>query len=255
MHMGVHGHRAGLGFGAVGGQGDWRGAAAVGGQSRGERIVARLDGNDDGKLDIAELAESRLGRKLSVERFARVDGNGDMMLDAAEIDAMRRGKHGTASREAAMRTRHAAYLAEKVETPAAEDGDVAAEVIRLLDADGSGRLNSEEIAGTRLAHLIGGDFYEIDADRNGGLDRGELAGYLAERLTGESDPGADAVGASMATAAGANAGTAPAMRYEQGIRTAFENALMLLETGDATATPTEVVQSLYAEVRSLLNIS
>lgn len=255
MQMGVQGHRIGHGFGAFGGQGGWRGMAGESGQSRGERIVARLDGNDDGKLDIAELAESRLGRKMSVERFARTDTNGDLMLDAAEIDAMRRGKHGTAMREAAMRSRYAAYLAEKVEPRETDDGDVATELIRLLDGDGSGRLNSEEIAGTRLAQLIGGDFFEIDADRNGGLDRAELSGFLTQQLAGAVEPGGDAVGATPQVPGSVEAGTASATSYEQGIRTAFDNALMLLGSGNGSATPTEVVQSLYAEVKTLLNMT
>ncbi|MCG6901133.1 MAG: hypothetical protein LJE68_00490, partial [Rhodobacter sp.] len=97
------------------------------GPSRGERLVARHDQNDDGKLGIDELADTRLGRRMSVARFARIDTDGDAMLSAAELDNVKRGRGGAAMKEAAMRARYADYLVQQVENTKAET-DIATRV-------------------------------------------------------------------------------------------------------------------------------
>ena len=212
------------------------------GASRGERLVARLDADEDGALGIAELAGSRLGKHMTLDRFARLDTNGDDKLDAAELDSLRRGERGPAGRETAMRAQYAAWLAETVE-PAGDD--VAGQVIDLLDTDGNGRLNSEEIAGTRLAQIIGGDFYRLDGDRNGALDTAELADFLAERLTAPEE---------VAATEDTDSGTTSSSAYQQAIQSAFDNALQIL-SGSSDSAPASVVQSLYAEVRDILHIA
>ncbi|MCB1340865.1 MAG: hypothetical protein KDK24_07355 [Pseudooceanicola sp.] len=242
--MGVHGF--GQGMGAFCGCGYGSGGLGQGGEtmSRGERIVARLDSDQDGALSIAELAESRRGSKMTLERFAKIDANGDSKLDAAEIDATKRGRGGDAGREIAMRAR---WLAERVE-PAQSEPDLSAQVIGLLDSDGSGRLNSEEIAGTRLAELIGGDFYRLDADRNGGLDQQELALFLAERLTDSvTEPVGDPQEPEAALASTASG-------YDASVLNAFDTALQVLESAPETPAA-DVVASLYKDVTAALGIT
>ncbi len=161
--------------------------------SRGERVVARLDRDGDGAIGLGELQDTKLGRRMKVDHFARLDGNGDGALDAAEIDAGRGRGHkyghynhaqGPAMMESVVRANYADFLAQRM--PAEDDGprDVAARVIDRLDGDGSGALNSEEIAGTRLAGMIGDGFHALDADKNGALDEGELTGFVTEHLLG-----------------------------------------------------------------------
>jgi len=71
----------------------WKNAIAEGEQSsRGARVVARHDRNEDGKLGIDELEGTRLGARMSVNRFARLDANEDGLLDAAEIDSAMTGR-------------------------------------------------------------------------------------------------------------------------------------------------------------------
>lgn len=161
------------------------------GPSRGERLVARLDQDRDGALSPSELKDTKFGNRMSIDKFARLDANSDGMLEAGELDAMKKHgrKHenhtGPGMMESIVRAQYADYLAEKTD---ADDGmaDVAARVIEKLDGDQSGGLNSEEIAGTRLAKLIAGDFYQIDADKNGALSRTELSGFIADHLLGQS---------------------------------------------------------------------
>lgn len=253
---------------------------AAGGEppSRGERLVARLDGDADGAISLAELAGSRLGRRTSVDRFARMDANGDSRLDAGELDAARRGHRGAAMQENAMRQRFANYLAARVDEPD-RGTDVAGRVLERLDSDDSGGLNSEEIAGTRLADLIGGDFYAIDGDRNGALDRSELAGFLTVHVLGAGDqalpvadagaplddapePGAveDAVLDVGETVAAAGSPPVTSTRqatggsdYTRDISNAFDAALKILQDDAAGGQAYNVVQALYSDVKTILD--
>ena len=164
--------------------------------SRGERLVARLDQDNDGKLSVGELKGTRLGEKMSVDRFARLDANDDGLLDAGELN--RKGRHhkdGPSDVERAMVAKFADLLTERVE-PRNLGEEIAKEVLARLDADGSEGLNSEEIAGTRLAEAIGSDFYELDGDKNGALDVAELSAfindeYLQAQESDEVDEGGD----------------------------------------------------------------
>ena len=135
-------------------------------------------------LSVSELSDTKLGRRMSVERFANIDANGDEKLDASELDAAKRARHGSAAKESALNAQLADHLTEKIEIE--KQPDVATLVMQRLDGDESGGLNSEEIAGTRLAEIIGGEFYQIDADKNGTLDKAELGGLIANYLTGNS---------------------------------------------------------------------
>lgn len=189
--------------------------------TKGERLVARMDADNDNKLSISELRDTKMGRRMSVDRFAKLDANSDGMLEAKEFDAARQARleaaearresearqeraaraareaprenmQSSAATESAVRANMAEYLMEKV-----DDGsiDVAERVLEGLDADKSGGLNSEEIAGTRLAELVGDGFYKLDEDKNGALDKKELAGFIAESLMEKAGtkPGSDAV--------------------------------------------------------------
>ena len=69
--------------------GNWQQHVFNGQPSRGERLVARNDQNNDGKLSAAELEGTKLGRRMSVDRFARLDRNDDGMLEAY---ALKNGK-------------------------------------------------------------------------------------------------------------------------------------------------------------------
>lgn len=183
MHMAMHSH------------GHWPGHNHSMPPNRGERLVARHDQNDDGRLSAAELEGTRLGKRLSVDRFARLDGNGDGMLEAGELGRARPGgAEGPSVLERVMIARFADHLAEAPDEGSLGE-DIAEAVIARLDRDGSGALNSEEIAGTRLADKIGAGFYDLDADRNGALDMAELGAFVEREFLGvtfgeePADPG------------------------------------------------------------------
>lgn len=320
-----------------GGMGRWMSAASqprtdTGPMSRGERIVGRLDQNGDGKLALNELAESKIGQKLTVARMAKMDANGDGMLEASEFGSRRSGEAADATTAPISDTDAAVPAAVPSETENAViaqmadyytapvrvlDPEVdakaealAKEIIKRLDADGSGKLNSEEIAGTRLAEKIGEGFYNLDADKSGGLDIDELFGFLYDEIMtlaeerglmpGEAEaPEADALaGAAGAEAAEtvaasgdeavvelveeaasavvvdeadaaedtdvaeaveestATATTAPSdfeLSAEDLIKTAFENALKMIQEGQENRSTYDVVSALYGNVKGIFD--
>lgn len=262
-------------------------AEASEGQSKGERLVARIDGNEDGKLSIGELRDTKIGRRMSVDQFAKIDSNSDGMLEAGELDAAREARpeatqerrerlYSAAGAESAVRANMAEYLMEKVDDGSA---DVAARVIKGLDADESGALNSEEIAGTRLAELLGDGFYALDADKNGALGKEELAGFIAEKLmektSGEAEsdavseveesaeteeliaaeeglvePAEEAVSEAVEEPAfGAPSGSSVS-EYASRVQAAFENALEMLK-GAQSEQSFNAVSALYKDVQSI----
>ena len=133
---------------------------------------------------------------MTVDRFARIDANDDGMLDAGELDSIKlRGHghghgyghmHGSDMTKKVVNAQFANYLTEQVEDVDVGT-DIASRIMHELDGDHSGGLNSEEIAGTRLAQLIGGDFFDIDADKNGALSEQELADFVTNYLLGGAD--------------------------------------------------------------------
>ena len=163
-----------------------------GSSDRGDRLVARLDQNNDGKLSTGELQDTRLGNKISVDRFARLDKNGDGQLEASELNrkGKSQGNHhdgpnaGPSTTERALVAKFADLLAApaKPPEPANLGEDIAKALLTRLDKDGSGGLNSEEIAGSKLAEKIGGDFYELDGDKNGALDTAELSAFITSQF-------------------------------------------------------------------------
>lgn len=257
-------------------------------QTKGERLVARIDGDNDNKLSINELRDTKLGRKLSVDRFAKMDSNSDGMLEASELDQAREARReakearsersfSTMSAESAVRANMAEYLMEKV-----DDGsvDVAAQVMKGLDGDESGALNSEEIAGTRLAELLGDGFYALDADKSGALDKEELAGFIAEKMMERTGASAEAeevaaveeaevseelaaaeeavietqeVAAEEEVAAVETVDAVEGSRvsdYASRVQTAFENALEMLK-GNESQQSFDAVSALYKEVQNI----
>ena len=99
------------------------------------------------------------------------------------------GKYGAEAMKNAMTTKMADYFTEKVSAPPTieeQSLDVAKEIIRRLDADMNGSLNSEEIAGTRLAEKIAEGFYGLDGDKTGTLDVDELYGFILEELKNQT---------------------------------------------------------------------
>ena len=99
------------------------------------------------------------------------------------------GKYGAEAMKNAMTTKMADYFTEKVSAPPTieeQSLDVAKEIIRRLDADMNGSLNSEEIAGTRLAEKIAEGFYGLDGDKTGTLDVDELYGFILDELKNQS---------------------------------------------------------------------
>lgn len=256
------------------------------GQSRGERIVGRLDRDKDGKIGPSEVAESRFGSKMSVERFARLDANSDGALDAAELDARRGWAWGKAMREEMMQNvvtaQMADYLTEKV--PEAMPGDdLVKAVIARLDGDGSGALNSEEIAGTRLAEKIGAGFYDLDGDKSGTLDMAELGAFIRAEVLGLADPVAapaeeaveevaaadpeettevaeaaevpeaaeTAETAAPETVAAPEAGT---LDPQQAMISAFETALQMIKDGQEPRSTYDVVSALYGTAKDIFAV-
>lgn len=279
MHFGIEGQHPG--------HGRWNVAASrAGGEdgaTRGERTVARLDQDGDGKLSLSELEGSRLGRKLTVDRFARLDADDDGMLGADEIDNGR-GRHGRASghggavAENVVLAQLADYLTERV---APEINPLTTEVLARLDGDESGAVNSEEIAGTRLAELIGAGFYDLDADRSGALDAAELNGFIEAEILGLAEPAAAPDDAPEAPAPEAGlapveggadvaapvtepmpdvteepvAVADPVPETEPGAETtlaSLEAALALLRDDPAQSQTYEAVRGFYEDVRTIL---
>lgn len=257
-------------------------------QSRGERLVGRLDRDKDGKLGLSEIADSRLGRSMSVERYTRLDTNSDGALDAAELDARRGWAWGRMMREEMMQNvvtaQMADYLTEQV--PEAVPGeDLVNEVIARLDGDGSGALNSEEIAGTRLAEKIGAGFYDLDGDRSGTLDTAELGAFIRAEVLGLADPvvppaeeaveevaatdpaeetvipeTADAVEVAETAEPAATEETAAtdpvaapdtAPDPEQAMLSALETALQMIQDGQETRSTYDVVSALYGQAKDI----
>lgn len=262
------------------------------GPSRGERLVGRLDRDNDGKLGLSEIADSKLGRRMTVDRFARLDTNGDNALDARELGD-RPGKGlgwawGARAREAMMQNvvtaQMADYLTQRV--PEAMPGeDLVNAVIARLDADGSGALNSEEIAGTRLAEKIGAGFYDLDGDRSGTLDTAELGAFIRAEVLGLADPATPPEAAAVADVATTDpvtetvtdapaelaenaetgqvgdaaetatvdvpAGTGATPNPAQAMLSAFETALQMIEDGQETRSTYDVVSALYGKAQSI----
>ena len=183
MHVGMHNH------------GNWQQHVFSGPPSRGERLVARNDQNNDGKLSTAELQGTKLGRRMSVDRFARLDRNDDGMLEASELNRKKAPRtDGPSMMEQVVVARFADFLAGKPEPQAKPDASKVAEaVIARLDKDDSSGLNSEEIAGTRLAEKLGSGFYELDSDKNGALDKEELTSFISKAYLGEAEADAEAI--------------------------------------------------------------
>lgn len=151
--------------------------------TRGERLMARLDSDGDGKLGLSELEGTRFGKKLSVDRFARLDANRDGALDAGEIDAQR--GRGQPSPESVVVAKMADFLTEKTEP---QVNPLTSEVLRRLDGDQDGNLSSDEIAGTRLADAIGDGFGGFDTDENAGLSASELNAFIENEILGLTQP-------------------------------------------------------------------
>ena len=125
--------------------GNWQQHVFSGPPSRGERLVARNDQNNDGKLSTAELQGTKLGRRMSVDKFARLDRNDDGMLEASELDRKRaRRSEGPSMMEQVVVARFADFLAAKPEPqPKPDASKIAEAVLARLDKDDSAGLNSE----------------------------------------------------------------------------------------------------------------
>ena len=255
--------------------------------SRAERMVARHDADGDGKLSVSEMRDTKLGSKMSVDRFAKLDKNGDGMLEAGELKIGRGKGHAhayghmkqAAGAESAVRAAMADYLVSKTDEGAASD--VAGRVMDRLDMDKNGGLNSEEIAGTRLAEMIGGEFYQLDGDKSGTLDKVELADFITRTLLGGAPPAVDdeQTPDEIAPVADASGDAAPveqeesaampgltdasaaaerdtsfgsgAADYANQVNAAFETALEMLRTANS-APGYNSVNKLYGEVKSIL---
>lgn len=255
--------------------------------SRGERVVARLDQDGDGKLGLGELAEGRIGKKMTVERFARLDGDADGKLSAAEIDAGRtRGR--AYGGEDAMKNLVTAKMADAPApaAPAPLPGeDLAGAIIGKLDSDGNGSVNSEEIAGTWLAQNIGSRFYDLDGDKSGTLDTAELGAFIRTEILKLAEPSAPAavdpapaaeeadpsdaaktVAASVVEEVAEAAEPAPAeesaavgkvdaepagLSPSEQMLKSLETALKVIQDGQETRSTYDVVSALYGDAQKI----
>ena len=133
----------------------------------------------DGKSDVAQAAK-------------KAAKSADMAKSAGPAEGATKswGKYAAAdTMKSAVTAKMADYYTEKVATaPTIEEQslDVAKEIIRRLDSDMNGQLNSEEIAGTRLAEKIAEGFYGLDGDKTGTLDVDELYGFILEELKNQT---------------------------------------------------------------------
>ncbi len=258
-----------------------------GSSGRGERLVARHDADNDGKLSTAELQDTRFGKKISVDRFAQLDRNDDGQLEAGELN--RRGRHhdhahdhhkirthdgpsniGPSHTEQALVAKFADLLAAPADPADQGDlgDDIAKALLARLDKDDSGGLNSEEIAGSKLAEKIGSGFYELDGDKNGALDTAELSAFITSQFLGadqsDKDTGVTPVSALAADTVVAQeaeivaevapaedapaASQPPQSSYADSLRASFEVALEVLQKGnEQQQAALSVVRTLYAE--------
>lgn len=164
--------------------------------SRGERIVAKFDSDGDGAISTNELAGTKLGKRMSVDKFERLDKDDSGTIDASEFDAARKKRRGGGATESAVTQQFADFMAAKIAEARPPQDDVATRIIAKLDADANGALNSEEIAGTRLYEAIGDKFFDFDADASGTLDKAELSEFIVNYLTDSGEDDAAVVSAS-----------------------------------------------------------
>jgi Ca2+-binding EF-hand superfamily protein len=133
------------------------GAAAGFLQAPPAQVFKRLDANSDGKIELGELPEQLRPR---LERFLnRFDSDGDKALS---LDEFEKGRQ----------TLRAQSGAEKA------SGTPAMALMRVLDRDGNGTLDRDEIARASKA------LQALDRNGDGTLDREELS--AAETPTGDT---------------------------------------------------------------------
>src|SRR5262245_15101220 len=120
-------------------------------------ILARLDGNKDGKISMDEVKGAPLA-----EAFERLDKNKDGFLDKDELKPW----------------------AERMAAPGPggpgrpfPPGGPAGPEFDPLDKDADGRLTRDELKGTPLADK----FDEIDANKDGKIDRKEFEAFVKKR--------------------------------------------------------------------------
>ena len=191
-----------------------------------------------------------------------------------------------ASSESVVLAKIADALAAKAEPEPAPAGETLAKMlIERLDGDGSGALNSEEIAGTRLAEKIGDKFYGLDGDKSGTLDVAELRAFIEEAVLGLAEPADEAEDAddvevddddaaasvvSAATSASASVAeeltelddvgesdavvTAAASSFvvDNEKLNGFEAALKLLEDSAENRQTYDVISTFYERVKAIL---
>lgn len=254
-----------------------------------DRHASEIDRGNDGKLSATKLQDARPGQRTSVESINRMGLDALGKLEVAAVARSDTQKDATPSMvESLTIANFADYLAERVD-PAKQAEDIANGVISRLDRDGSEGLNSEEIAGSRLAEDIGAGFYEVDADKNGTLDTAELSDFIArEYLRGQQveatpaqsessfDVGEDESLSAVAmdaaqvdmseTEAASEAAIidevdqnseivsspfTPEKSYEDQILASLEAALEMLREGSDQRPTLDVVQNLYSEVKDI----
>ena len=117
--------------------------------SFGDRVVNRFDKDNDGGVSIEELAKSRVGRRMSAEKFTSIDTDSDSKLAAAELNAHREAKTARPS--------------------------IGEAVVAKLDNDGDGGISIEELASTRFGkHMSSETFTNIDTDGDSKLSASEV---------------------------------------------------------------------------------
>ncbi|MDG3003041.1 EF-hand domain-containing protein [Paludisphaera mucosa] len=153
-------------------------------------LFADLDVDNDGVLDKGEVAAS--AKPAFQKILAKGDANDDGKIDSKEFDALaekvvaaRKGEAKTKGVKAAKADAKAGDVAVGASAKGAAKGGERlkglAERFKTQDADKDGRLSRDEFQGKPAA------FERLDADHNGYLDKADLKALRGRRKSAKPD--------------------------------------------------------------------